>query len=625
MPAAYNGKILHVDLSDGRTWVEEPGELLYRKYLGGSAMASHFMLRDIPVGADPLGPENKLIIMTSVTNGLPLSGCNRYTAAGKSPLTGGFGEAEAGGYWGPELKRSGFDGIIVHGQSETPVYLYVSGGECEIRDASKYWGKLAGEVQDELVEDLDDKRIRVLQTGVAGENLVGYAAIVNELRHFHGRSGLGAVMGSKKLKAIVVRGRERIGPENKDSAKEVLQWWRDNYDQEADSMHQYGTAGGVGGLDMDGILPTRNFQEGSFEDAQAITGQTMANTILVNRGTCYSCGVACKREVEVEERGVSAKYGGMEYEIIGALGSCCGVGDLAAVAEGSQWVNKYVLDGISTGVAIAWAMEAFENGILTLKDTDGIDLRFGNADAMLAMIHKIGKREGLGDLLADGVKTAAEKMGRGTEEYANHVKGQELPMHEPRGKTSLAVGYAISPTGADHMEAIHDPSFEAFGTFDEGFETLGMFEPVDRLELNGKKVRAFFVAQQVWSLYNCVGMCDFVGMPIGALKLEELRDYINAATGWNMSIYEMMKVGERANTMARIYNNREGFDKEDDSLPPRMFKGLKNGKLEGVAIDRGEFADALDTYYTMCGWDNQGVPTPAKMAELDLEEVMVPA
>ena len=300
MPAAYNGKILHVDLSDGRTWVEEPGERLYRRYLGGSAMASHFMLRDIPVGADPLGPENKLIIMTSVTTGLPLSGCNRYTAAGKSPLTGGFGEAEAGGYWGPELKRSGFDGIIVHGQSETPVYLYVSGGECEIRDASKYWGKLAGEVQDELVEDLDDKRIRILQTGVGGENLVSYAAIVNELRHFHGRSGLGAVMGSKKLKAIVVRGRERIGPENRDNAKEVLQWWRDNYDQEADSMHLYGTAGGVGGLDMDGILPTRNFQDGSFEDAQAITGQTMANTILVNRGTCYSCGVACKREVEVD-------------------------------------------------------------------------------------------------------------------------------------------------------------------------------------------------------------------------------------------------------------------------------------------------------------------------------------
>ncbi len=623
MPAAYNGKILHVDLTEGRTWVEEPSELIYRKYLGGSAMASYFMLRDIPVGADPLGPENNLIIMTSVTNGLPLSGCNRYTAAGKSPLTGGFGEAEAGGYWGPELKRTGFDGVIVHGQSETPVYLYVSDGVCEIRDATKYWGKLAGEVQDELVEDLGDKRIRVLQTGVSGENLVLYAAIVNELRHFHGRAGLGAVMGSKKLKAIVVRGRERIRPEAPEDAKQVLQWWRDNYDQEADGMHQFGTAGGVGGLDLDGILPTRNFRDGSFEEAQNITGQTMANTILVNRGTCYSCGVACKREVEVEERGVSAKYGGMEYEIIGALGSCCGVGDLAAVAEGSQWVNKYVMDGISAGVAIAFAMEAYENGVLTKEDTDGIDLTFGNADAMLAMIHKIGKREGLGDLLADGVKIAAEKLGQGTEAYANHVKGQELPMHEPRGKVGVGLGYAISPTGADHMEAIHDPSFEAFGTFDEGFETLGMLEPVDRMDLGPRKVHAFVVAQQVWSLYNSVGMCDFVGMPIGALKLEELRDYINAATGWNMSIFELLKVGERANTLARIYNNREGFSIEDDTLPPRLFEGLQNGKLKGVAIDRGELADALQVYYSMVGWDPHGVPTLAKMADLELlDDVM---
>jgi aldehyde:ferredoxin oxidoreductase len=626
MPAAYNGKILHVDLSEGRTWIEEPSELIYRKYLGGSAMAGYFMLRDIPVGADPLGPENNLVIMTSVTNGLPLSGCNRYTVAGKSPLTGGFGEAEAGGYWGPELKRTGFDGIIVHGQSETPVYLYVSDGACEIRDAAKYWGKLAGEVQDSIIEDLGDKRARVLQTGVGGENLVLYAAIVNELRHFHGRSGLGAVMGSKKLKAIVVRGRERIRPEAPDDAKEVLQWWRDNYDQEADGMHQFGTAGGVGGLDLDGILPTRNFRDGSFEEAQNITGQTMANTILVNRGTCYSCGVACKREVEVPERGVSAKYGGMEYEIIGALGSCCGVGDLAAVAEGSQWVNQYVLDGISAGVAIAFAMEAYENGILTKDDTDGIDLTFGNADAMLAMIHKIGKREGLGDLLADGVKIAAEKLGQGTEAYANHVKGQELPMHEPRGKVGVGLGYAISPTGADHMEAIHDPSFEAFGTFDEGFETLGMLEPVDRMDLGPRKVHAFVVAQQVWSLYNSIGMCDFVGMPIGALKLEELRDYINAATGWNTSIFELLKVGERANTLARIYNNREGFNTGDDTLPPRLFEGLQNGKLKGVAIDRGELAEALQLYYAMVGWDADGVPTVAKLADLELlDDVMAMA
>ena len=618
MAQSYNGKVLHVDLTDGRQWTEELSELIYRRHLGGGALATYFMLRDLKPGIDPLGPENELIFMTSVINGLPLSGANRYTAAGKSPLTGGFGEAEAGGYWGPELKRTGFDGIIVHGRAATPVYLFIHNGVCEIRDASKYWGKLAGDVQDELEADLGDNRICVLQTGIGGEKQVLYAAIVNQLRHFHGRAGLGAVMGSKNLKAIVTRGRERVAPEDRESANGVIKWFRENYDQEADGMHLYGTSGGVVGLDRDGILPTNNFRNGSFAEAEAISGQTMANTILVNRGTCFSCGVACKREVEVPERGVSAKYGGMEYEIIGALGSLCGVGDLKAVAEASQWVNNYVLDGISTGVSIAFAMECYENGIIGKEDTDGIELTWGNADAMITMIHKIARREGFGDILADGVKRAAERIGRGSERFALHVKGQELPMHEPRGKRSLTLAYAVSPTGADHMEAIHDPAFEGLGVVDNGLSEAGMLDPVDRLDMGPKKVQNFFYAQAIWSLYNSVGMCDFVGIPIGALKLKQLCDYVNAATGWDMSLWELLKVGERANTMSRLYNLREGFTAADDNLPQRIFEPLQNGKLAGKAIDPQEFSQALKLYYQMAGWDDNGVPTTGKLAELDL-------
>ena len=306
MAASYNGKILHVDLTDQRQWVEELSELIYRRYLGGGALATYFMLRDIPPGIDPLGPENLLIFTTSVINGLPLSGANRYTAAGKSPLTGGFDEAEAGGYWGPELKRTGFDGLIVHGQAATPVYLYIHDGECEIRDASHYWGKLSGEVQDGLEAELKDKRICVLQTGIGGENKVLYAAITNQLRHFHGRAGLGAVMGSKKLKAIVTRGKEKVAPEARDEAMGVLKWFREHYDQENDRMHKLGTAGGVIGLDKDGILPTNNFRNGSFAHAKEISGQRMADTILVNRGTCYSCAEACKREVPKGRNGSTA-------------------------------------------------------------------------------------------------------------------------------------------------------------------------------------------------------------------------------------------------------------------------------------------------------------------------------
>jgi len=618
MSKSYNGKVLHVDLSAGRHWTEALSELIYRRYLGGGALATYFMLRDLKPGIDPLGPENELIFMTSVINGLPLSGANRYTAAGKSPLTGGFGESEAGGYWGPELKRTGFDGIVVHGRAEKPVYLFIHDGECEIRDAGKYWGQLAGDVQDGLEAELGDNRICVLQTGIGGENQVLYSAIVNQLRHFHGRAGLGAVMGSKNLKAIVTRGRERVAPEDRESANGVIKWFRENYDQETDNMHLYGTAGGVVGLDRDGILPTNNFRNGSFAEAEAISGQTMANTILVNRGTCFSCGVACKREVEVPERGVSAKYGGMEYEIIGALGSLCGVGDLKAVAEASQWVNQYVLDGISTGVSIAFAMECYESGIIGKEDTDGIELTWGNADAMIAMIHKIARREGFGDILADGVKRAAARIGRGAEKFALHVKGQELPMHEPRGKRSLTLAYALSPTGADHMEAIHDPAFEGLGVVDNGLSEAGMLDPVDRMEMGPKKVQAFFYAQAIWSLYNSVGMCDFVGIPIGALKLKQLCDYVNAATSWDMSLWELLKVGERANTMSRLYNLREGFTAADDNLPQRMFEPLQNGKLEGKAIDPQEFQQAIQLYYQMAGWDVTGVPTQGKLAELDL-------
>jgi aldehyde:ferredoxin oxidoreductase len=425
-------------------------------------------------------------------------------------------------------------------------------------------------------------------------------------------------MGSKNLKAIVARGKERLRLAEGDLAKKVVQWFKDNYDRDSDGMHLYGTPGGIPSLDLDGILPSYNFRDGSFEYANAISGQTMARTIMTDRGTCYACTVACKREVEVPERGVLPKYGGMEYETIAANGSLCGVGDLAVIAEASQLANQYVLDSISVGVTIAFAMECYEHGILTKVDTGGLDLSWGNGDALIAMIHRIGRREGLGNLLAEGTMRAAAKLGRGAEKFALHVKGQELPMHEPRGKRSLALAYALSPTGADHMEAIHDPSFESFGDFPHNFTKLGLLESVDRMDLGPKKVRTFYIMQTLWGLYNSIGMCDFVGAPIGALDVDKLREYVNAATGWDMSLYEMMQVGERSNTMARFFNMREGLDSTTDTLPDRMFEPLRNGALEGKALDRDEFKRAIQLYYQMAGWNEQGLPTPGKLAELGL-------
>jgi aldehyde:ferredoxin oxidoreductase len=284
-------------------------------------------------------------------------------------------------------------------------------------------------------------------------------------------------------------------------------------------------------------------------------------------------------------------------------------------------MGQYVLDSISTGAVIAFAMECFEHGILTTKDTGGLDLSWGNAESVEKMVHLIGRREGIGAVLGEGVKRAAARIGRGAERFALHVKGQELPMHDPRGKKGLSLAYAISPTGADHMEAPHDPLYAGFHPSGHPFSALGLTEPLDPLTLDGRKVRAFFVTQQVWSFYNSVGMCDFVGTPLNAMNLEPLLAYVNGVTGWTLSLYEAMKVGERANTLARVFNCREGFTAADDMLPQRLHEGIGNGVLKGERIDPDQFLAARRTYYEMAGWNpDTGRPTAAKLAELGLDE-----
>ena len=619
---SVTAKLLHADLTTRQARVEEVPELTLRKYLGGGAMAAHILLRELQPGVDPLGPDNVLVFMTSVINGLSLSGTNRYTAAAKSPLTGGYGESEAGGWWGPELRAAGWDGVVVHGKADTPTYLWIKDDRIEFRDAGAYWGQLSGEVQDGLEAELGDKRIRVLQCGVSGERGVRFAAIVNQLKHFHGRSGLGAVMGSKNLKAIVVRGSKPPAAADKDGAKQKLVWFKDHYDRSKDRFHQLGSSSGVLALEASGILPTRNFRDGSFEGARDISGQKMRDTILVNRGTCYACAVACKREVEVKELGVTPKYGGPEYETLAATGSLCGINDLNALALINQLYAQYVLDSISTGAVIAFAMECYEQGIIDQRTTGGLDLTWGNVDATIALIHQIGKREGFGTLLGEGVKRAAQQLGQGAEKYALHVKGQELPMHDPRGKKGLSLAYALSPTGADHMEAPHDPLYAGFHTQGHPMGVLGLIEPLDPLDLDSKKVRAFFETQKVWSFYNSVGMCDFVGAPLNVMELTPLVDYVNSVTGWNLSLYEAMKIGERANTLARVFNNREGFTPDDDVLPQRLHEGIGNGALKGSRVEPDKFFAARRTYYEMAGWDSEtGQPTATKLAELSLSDV----
>jgi aldehyde:ferredoxin oxidoreductase len=620
MQGAFTGKYLRVNLTQGTTAVEEFSELEYRMYMGGAAMAAAILMKELPPGVDPLGPDNILVVSTCPLNGIALSGTNRYTVAAKSPLTGGYGEGEAGGWWGPELKFAGFDGIIVTGQSAKPVYLWITEGKAELRDAAHIWGKLSGEVQDLLTAETD-KRARVLQCGIAGEKGCLHANIVNELKHFNGRSGLGAVMASKKLRAIVVRGKDKLEPKDKEGLQAVLKWFRERYDRENDTLHKFGTSRNVMNMSRDGILPTRNFREGQFEHAQAISGQTMAETILEDEGTCYACAIACKRDVNVPELGVSAKYGGPEYETIGSSGSVCGIGDLKAIAKFHQLCGEYVMDTISVGMTIAWAMECFEAGLLTPADTDGLELRFGNAEAMLAVTEKIGKREGFGDILALGAERAAQKLGRGTEQYVLTVKKQELPMHEPRGKQALSLAYATAPAGADHMRAPHDPAYEAFHPKGaHPLEALGLAEPIKRLELSPRKVRAFTYANHWWAMCSCLGVCHLAGVPNDVVGITAVTNAMRAVTGWDTSLWELIKVGERSKALARAFNCREGFTPADDRLPKRLHEVFTDGPLKDVRVDPELFGRALRLYYQMEGWDPEtGWPTFAKLAELGIE------
>jgi aldehyde:ferredoxin oxidoreductase len=620
MQGAFTGKYLRVDLTRGTTAVEQFPELHYRMFMGGAAMAGSILMRELKPGVDPLGPDNVMVVATGPLNGIPVSGTNRFTVAAKSPLTDGYGEAEAGGWWGPELKFAGFDGLIITGQSPKPVYLWICDGQVEIRDAAHLWGKLSGEAQD-LVTAETDKRARVLQCGIHGERGGRMAAIVNELKHFNGRSGLGAVMGSKRLRAIAVRGHGKLEPKDPQAMQTLLKWFREHYNREGDGLHKYGTSRGVMVLNTDGILPTRNFQAGQFEHAKAISGQTMAETILTDEGTCYACAIACKREVDVPELGVTHKYGGPEYETIGASGSACGIGDLKAIAKFNQLCGEYVMDTISVGMTIAFAMECFERGILTTADTDGLELKFGNAQALLTITEKIGKREGFGDILALGSKRAAERIGRGAEQFVLTVKNQEIPMHDPRGKQGLSLGYATAPAGADHMRAPHDPTHEGFHPQGaHALEPLGLAEAMSRLELSPRKVRAYTYSSHYRSMCDSVGVCHLAAAPANALAITQVVNAVRALTGWDTSLWELIKVGERAKALARAFNCREGFTPKDDQIPQRLHEPFTEGPLKDVRVDPDTFARALRLYYQIEGWDTEtGWPTFAKLAELGIE------
>ena len=627
MPWGYTGRVLRVDLTTKNIWTENPDEKFYRKYMGGRGIALYYLLTSISdLRIDAYDPRNELVFAASVVTGAPFPGNSRFTVAAKSPLTQGYGESEAGGFWAPELKRAGFDAIVVEGTSSNPVFLWVHDGQYEIREAQELWGKSTAETEDLIKRELADSKIRVACIGPAGENLVRYASIHNDIKHVNGRTGMGAVMGSKKLKAIAVKGTQKVSLYDEDRVRKKSRWFTQKFkDNPVNSiLFETGTSGGLLSLNDLGVLPTRNFQEGVFEGAKKICGQKMKETIGLGKEGCFACPVGCKKKVEIKTGpfSVDHKYGGPEYETIAAFGSNCGIGDLQAIAKANESCNRYGLDTISTGNVVAFAMECYEKGCIDTNDTGGIELRFGNALGMVKLVEDIAMRRNLGNLLAEGVRRASERIGKGSEEFAVHVRGEEAAMHEPRGKLGVGLGYAVGPKGADHIEMEHD---ECFASEDSEFlkdvEPLGISDALDPTDISLKKVHMFTYLQQLWGIYMILDICIFVAAPGRTFKLGHVVELVKAVTGWKTSLFELMKASERALCMARIFNVKTGITPRHDSLPVRFFTPLKKGHYDGKSVPKKEFKDAVKSYYRMMGWDESGVPTAEKLAELDIDWV----
>jgi aldehyde:ferredoxin oxidoreductase len=620
-----NGTILRVDLTTGSISTDTFDEGFYRRYPGGKALAAYHLLQEFRPGGNPLGPENVLVLATGLLTGAPISTATRFNAIARSPLTGGFGESEAGGYWGPELKMAGLDAIIVTGRSPDPVYLWVKDGTAEIRDARHLWGQDPPTVQAAIREELGDRLVRVLQIGRAGENQVRYAMLMNELRHYNGRTGMGAMMGSKNLRAVAVRGSRHYADLAHDPttlaelgrrlAKQIPE-----HPQSWD-LRTKGTPGLTDAMNAGGMLPTRNFRQGSFERVDEIDFAAYLNLRSGTR-SCYACAVRCKPVMAFSDRHtVTDTYDAPEYEAVAGFGSDCAIGDLQATARANELCNELGLDVISTAGTIAFAMECFEHGLIGLSDTDGLELRFGNADAVLKLIVRIATRSGFGDLLAQGSQRAAAAIGGNASTFAMHVKGQELPMHDPRGKVGVGLGYATNEAGADHLVGFHDPLFvKADSVPFRSVADLGISEPTGVLDLGEKKVKIWYTSERWNSAEKVLGLCFFGPAPRSFIQVADVLTAVRASTGWDMTAEELLEVGERAVNLARVFNVREGFTRADDRLPDRLFTPLEDGPLAGMAIARDDFERALTNLYLLKGWDPvTGAPTGERLRAIGLE------
>ena len=611
-----NGQILHVDLTTGELTVERPDDRFYRTYIGGRGFILHYLLTQTPARIDPLSPENLLIFAPGVLSGSMLPGSGRHGVGAKSPLTGALASSEVGGWWGAECKRAGFDAVVIRGAALHPVYLWLHEGAAELRDARHLWGMLTVDTQDALRAELGDDKVRLAVIGPAGENRVRYACIIHDGGRAAGRSGLGAVMGSKNLKAVAVRGSTGLGLARREDMLPVTKWIAGAYKDLMSWAVRIGTSASVGFLHRIGSTPVNNFRDPVFPGIEQLDAPHTFPLYMKEHDTCHACPVHCKPVVEYDQPGdprkLDPRYGGPEYESIGALGPMCLVNDPLAVAKANELCAKFGLDTISTGATIAFTMECAEKGLLP-ADAD-FRPRFGSGEDLLAAVERIATRQGLGDWMAEGSARMARDIGPAAEELQATARGQELPMHDPRLKNCFGLGYALSPTGADHMHNMDDDFAANEGSDVCGrLRELGFEVPLPMFGLPEFKIRAFTTELAAKHFFDSAVLCQFY-----PYEYKHLVPALNAAAGWDVTTEELLQIGHRITHMARLYLLREGFTAADDKLPPRCFQPHTEGPNAGRALTPRDLQDALQTYYRLMDWTPEGVPTPAVLARYGL-------
>jgi aldehyde:ferredoxin oxidoreductase len=616
---SYGGTILRVNLTDGTIQCHPTEEHLARAFLGGRGLNVKRLWDELPAHTDGLSPENMLVFGVGPLVGTTFPGGARFNVTAMSPQTGILGDSNAGGFFGPELKFAGYDQVIIQGRAAHPVYLWIKDDVVELRDGRALWGRDVWETTAAIRQELGDTDVQVATVGQGAENGVRFAGLFVNLNRAAARTGMGAVMGSKNLKAVAVRGSGSFPVADMARFSKIIE----RLDEAIYNHPEYeircrlGTTKLLKALNSIGALPTRHFQGGCFEAADAVSGEAIEALYKIKSKACFACTIPCSRFLVVDDpRFPGLRLEGPEYEPLAGFTARVGNADLPLALKCVDLANRYGLDAIALSEVIAWAMECTQRGLLTREEAGGLDLTWGNGEAILALIHQVAHREGFGDLLAGGVRQAAERLGRGSEEFALHGKGLEVFQADVRTIKAYGLGNAVSSRGADHLRS--EPWFEFSNDPEEGIRRYGIPETAFRLEYKGKGlvVKHF---EEMAAISDATGVCKNTYNNMEVLDWGETAELLEAATGWEFTGEEVRRVGERIVNLERLFIGREGITRADDTLPRRF---LEEPLPEGGGSSAGsvlELEPMLDEYYRARGWDVEtGLPTEEKLRELGL-------